>query len=124
MSRYIEVSFLVPLRADANLGDGALHNPARWKVLHEQLYTRFGGWTCTGEVEGCYQDPDTGEEIFDESRRYVVALEETKIDEMKQVLRRAARTFAQKTMYMAWLGQVEFIEAQDDDGTLFDADEP
>lgn len=66
--------FLVPLVADANLGDSALHNPAKWKLFHEQLYIEFGGWTCTGQVEGCYQDPDTGEMVFDESRRYVVAI--------------------------------------------------
>jgi len=120
---YVEVSFLVPLRADANLGDGALHNPAKWQILHQCLYLSFGGWTCTGHVEGCYQDPDTLQPVFDESRRYVVAVEPDRLDEIRAFLGRVGRTFVQKSIYMAVLGQVEFIEGKQVDGTLFDIDQ-
>ncbi len=124
MGDWIEASFLVPIRADANLGDGQLHEPLKWKELHRTLYHQFGGWTCTGDVQGCYQDPDTGQPVHDHSKRYVVALPQRRIDDLRAYCRLVAVTFVQKSIYFAVGTQVEFIEAGEEDGTLFDIDGP
>jgi hypothetical protein len=107
--RVIECSFFVPIRRDFNLSDGELHSTDLWEWLDDD---RFSGRTIApGLYEGFYRDPDTGERVADESRKYVVAMTESQLDELRTLLSVACVKFQQKCIYLSAAGQVEFIEA-------------
>lgn len=68
-----------------------------------------------GPVQGFYQDPDTGEQVHDESYRFIVAVSEDKIPELRRLLQAACVMFAQKCIYLSRAGVVEFIKVEDSD---------
>jgi hypothetical protein len=71
----------------------------------EDRLDQFGGATRdTALHQGWYPDPDTGQRVTDDSRRYVVALPEDQVDE----LREACTVFQQKCIYLSVAGYVEF----------------
>lgn len=110
--KVVECSFFVPIRRDVNLSDGQLHSTELWEWLDDELFDRFSGRTIApGLYEGFYRDPDTGERVADESRKYVVALAENQLDELRSLLSAACVRFHQKCIYLSAAGQVEFIEA-------------
>lgn len=41
----IECTFFIPIRCDANLSDGELHETDAWEWLDEELFIRFEGGT-------------------------------------------------------------------------------
>jgi len=109
--RLLECSFLIPLVRDSHLSDGQPHDPDLWEWLDDEVLWRFGGRTLDlGRFEGFYLDPDTGEKVFDVSRKYVVAVPEDRLDELRALLSVASFSFAQKCIYLSIAGQVEFIE--------------
>jgi len=109
----VECSFLIPLRRDANLSDGAVHSPEIWEWLNNELYDRFGGRTVApGEYHGSYRDPDTGEQVADASYRFIVAVPKNEVDSLRSVLAGACVIFAQKCIYLSVAGKVEFVEAK------------
>ena len=109
MSVY-ECRFLIPNHEDADIGSGDLHPRNRKKKLDRDLYGMFGGWTLSpGYYEGVYQDPDTGLPVRDKSRQYVIALEEEKIPELREYLKKVAVEFRQKVVYFFNGKEVEFI---------------
>jgi hypothetical protein len=109
----LECSFLIPIRRDANLSDGEIHEPEIWDWLDNQLFEQLGGATVSPEnCRGFYQDPDTGERVDDESTRYVVAVPEEKIDELRSLLSLVCARFHQKCIYLSIAGNVEFIEVR------------
>lgn len=111
MDSILECSFLIPLRQDKNLSDGDLHSTETWDWLDDLLWDRFDGLTIApGTYAGSYKDPDTGERVGDESRRYVVALAEGRIDELREVLASACLVFRQKCIYLSVAGRVSFVE--------------
>ena len=108
---FIECSFLIPLRRDNVLSDGQLHDRSDWDWLRSELYARFGGLTQShGLYEGAYIDPDTKQRVSDTSRKFYVAIEETRLEELRHLLRGACVLFAQKCIYLSVAGRVEFIE--------------
>lgn len=108
----LECSFLVPLRRDANLSDGAMHEQTAWEWLDNELFERFGGGTMApGTYQGFYTDPDTHQRVTDESYRFVVAIAESEVESLRLLLRAACVLFAQKCMYLSVAGRVEFISA-------------
>jgi len=108
----VECSFFVPIRRDANLSDGELHSSDIWEWLDNELFDRFSGRTIApGLYEGFYRDPDTSERVADESRKYVVAVTESQLDELRVLLSAVCEKFRQKCIYLSIAGQVEFIEA-------------
>lgn len=114
----IQCEFLIPLRRDANLSDGDPHAPFAHEWLKRELFARFGGGTTApGNYEGFYTDPDTGQQVFDESTKYIVAVNEDAIDTVREFLGEACHVFKQKCIYLAVAGSVEFIEPLDDDGS-------
>ncbi|MBC7856733.1 MAG: hypothetical protein IAF94_25160 [Pirellulaceae bacterium] len=117
MDNFIECSFLIPLRRDAALSDGELHPVEAWEWLRDELYAQFGGQTLApGLYQGFYQDPDTGEQVLDESYRFIVAVSEDKIPDLRRLLQAACVMFAQKCIYFSRAGIVEFIKVEDSDG--------
>jgi hypothetical protein len=106
----LECTFFIPVRRDENLSDGLTHDPETWDWLTTQLFIRFhGGTTAPGIYRGFYQDPDTHEQVADESYNYIVAIEESRVDELKQLLSAACALFQQKCIYLSVAGRVEFI---------------
>ena len=109
--KMIECSFFGPIRRDVNLSDGELHSTDLWEWLDDELFDRFSGRTIApGLYDGFYRDPDTGERVADESRKYVVATTEGQLDELRVLLSVACVKFQQKCIYLSTAGQVEFIE--------------
>ncbi|MEX0643000.1 MAG: hypothetical protein WD468_09890 [Pirellulales bacterium] len=107
----LECSFLIPLRRDANLSDGGEHDPETWDWLTTELFNRFrGGTAAPGSYQGFYEDPDTHQRVADESYRYIVAVEESRISELKQLLSAVCVFFQQKCVYLSVAGHVEFVQ--------------
>jgi hypothetical protein len=114
--RVLECSFFIPIRRDENLSDGQPHARSSWRWLYDQLYLRFeGGTSAPGYYQGFYRDADTGQRVDDKSRKFVVAVPEDNIDELRLMLSEACTVFHQKCIYLSVAGRVEFIEAPDND---------
>jgi hypothetical protein len=108
--RFVECSFLIPVRRDRNLSDGKAHGLATWSWLEDSL-NAFGGATRAPALyEGWYLDPDTREPVRDQSRRYIVAVATKRVAGLRKILRQACVKFAQKCIYLSVAGYVEFVE--------------
>ena len=71
---------------------------------------RFGGRTIApGLYSGAYRDADTGLRVTDESRRFVVAVDESALGGLRQLLVDVCDWFQQKCIYLSVAGRVEFI---------------
>lgn len=60
-------------------------------------------------VAGEYSEGPDDPPVSDRSRRYILALPETRIDEVRELLRKAAVTFDQRAMCLSAAGAVEFV---------------
>ena len=108
----LETHFLVPILEDISYG-GALNPFNRWEILQRDLFRLFSVWTLSpGLYLGEYLDPDTGRPIRDQSKQYIIALEEERIPELREYLRkRVAVIFRQKVIYFFNGREVEFVES-------------
>jgi hypothetical protein len=112
----LECSFLIPIFRDGELSDGKVHKPWLWDWIEDELHVRFGGFTVApGRFRGSYTDPDTEERVSDESVRFTVAVTESRVDELRNLLSGACVIFQQKCIYLSIAGQVEFIEPAKDE---------
>ncbi|HUY89110.1 MAG TPA: hypothetical protein VMV10_10275 [Pirellulales bacterium] len=112
----LECAFFIPIRRDANLSDGDLHSEKAWAWLKRELFLHFEGATVApGFYEGFYKDPDTGEQVTDRSRMYIVAAPSSKVDELRTLLAKACIVFKQKCIYLSVSGDVEFSRGKQDD---------
>ena len=59
---------------------------------------------------GFYTDPDTGQQISDESRRFTVAVPKNRLRDVRDLMRETCSIFCQKCIYLSIAGKVEFIE--------------
>jgi hypothetical protein len=110
----LECSFLIPVHRDRNLSDGKPHRKTIWAWLEREL-SAFGGATRAPHLySGWYLDPDTGEPVADRSRKYFVAVSRARLDELRDLLRRACHEFCQKCIYLSVAGRVEFVEGGGD----------
>jgi hypothetical protein len=108
----LEYAFLIPIRRDPNLSDGADHPKKAWDWLQDRLFD-FGGATRAADLyEGWYIDPDTREQVKDLSRKYFVALPPSQVRRLRALLREACGVFVQKCIYLSVAGQVEFVEGR------------
>jgi hypothetical protein len=107
----VECSFFIPVRRDAILSDGQFHTAETVSWLDNELYLQFEGRTIApGFYEGCYKDPDTGEQVTDQSRKYTVAMPRSQVDALRSLLSVACVLFQQKSIYLNVAGKVEFIK--------------
>jgi len=82
-------------------------------MVGRELFARFrGGTIAPGFYKGFYEDPDTGERVDDESQKYLVALPESRIDDLRAFLSDACILLEQKCIYLSVGGKVEFIQRQ------------
>jgi hypothetical protein len=108
---FIETSFLIPLHEDKEIGNGKLHPSDRWTFFQRKLYITFEGWTLApGVYQGCYKEPDTGQEIADFSYKYILAVAKKDLDKLKEFLRTECAVFRQKFIYFEAAGKVELLE--------------
>ena len=56
--------------------------------------------------------------ISDTSRRYILAIPESKVNDLRLLLKMAAHTFDQQAIYLSVAGTVEFVIPTDEDGYL------
>lgn len=110
----IECAFLLPKRRDAHLSDGEEHEHHVWEWLRNEMFDQFHGVTMApGFYAGYYKDPDTGGRVADQSLKFIVAIPEGRIVELRGLLSAACVMFAQKCIYLSVAGQVEFVEVSD-----------
>jgi hypothetical protein len=82
-----------------------------WRWLDAELFLRFGGRTVApGFYQGFYADPDTGEKVADESRKFIVAVPHSQVSQLRSLLIEACGQFQQKCIYLSIAGNVEFVE--------------
>jgi hypothetical protein len=121
--RLVECSFLVPLVRDS---DRVAHPPIAWSLFQDAMREAFpkghsGPELMFKDVEtvpGEYVDEAAKKVVGDLSRRYIVAIPRSKLEGLRQLLRKAANTFDQKAMYLSVAGEVEFVTARPEDGML------
>jgi hypothetical protein len=75
-----------------------------------ELYSTFVGFTCSGTVRGTYQMADRSK-AEDTCLEYFVVLDETRLDELKDVLRRFKAKTTQEALYfeVVYNAVVDFI---------------
>ena len=109
--RFVECTFFIPVCRDAHLSDGQLHDPFTLEWLRRELWTLFGGGTVApGLYDGFYTDPETGEQVSDQSHKYIVAIERRDLRALRRLLSECCVVFEQKVIYLSVAGSVEFIE--------------
>lgn len=110
-TKLIQTSFLIPLREDKDIGNDRLHPATRWAVFQRKLYAAFGAWTLApGNYEGSYRDPDTGFEVSELSRKYILAVSKRDLKRLKDFLKEEGASFQQKFIYFEAAGKVELLE--------------
>jgi hypothetical protein len=106
----VECWFLIPVRRDDQLSDGELHSTDAWIWLDNEQFARFeGGTLAPGIYAGFYRDPDTGKRVDDSSRKFIVALPQHRVRELRVLLQDACSVFQQKCIYLSVGGKVEFV---------------
>jgi hypothetical protein len=121
--RPVQCEFLVPIVRNS---DKQPHQPTTWKSLGDEIRRAFPAGHSGPEtfyrgdslVPGEYEDSPGDPPITDTSRRYLLAISPSRVEELRQLLRRAANTFDQKAIYLSVKGDVEFITAGESDGFL------
>ena len=96
-----------------------------WNRLQDVLYKTFRGNTgpesiyrSVKAVPGEYRD-DEQQRIEDESFRYIVAVPEDRLDELRAILGRAANSFDQESIYLCGPGGlVEYVRPRTPDEFL------
>lgn len=123
-SRQLECSFLIPVLRDS---DRQPHQPVTWRQLEDALIGEFGGRTGPGRViafksaellPGSWVPEGAEGPIEDESVRYWVSVPEDRIDALRNLLRKAANTFDQQSIYLSVAAHVEYVQPTPDDGFL------
>ena len=109
--RILECTFLIPIYGDQDLSDGEEHRADEWGWLADNTFLLFGGGTrAPGLYDGFYTDPDSGNRVNDQSRKYIVAVPKRQMNDLRNFLAEACLVFHQKCIYLSIAGEVEFIE--------------
>jgi hypothetical protein len=97
-NRLVQCEFFVPIVRNT---DKQPHQPSAWAFLSNQIRRIFpaghsgpetfyrGDSLFPGEYEDCPQKPP----IQDSSRRYLLAIPDVRVDDLRALLRKAANTF-------------------------------
>src|SRR5437879_1660291 len=102
------------------------HQPVEWNLLVNEIRRLFPAGHSGPEtfyrgdalVPGEYEESPATPPVQDISRRYLLAIPEAKVSDLRLMLRMAAHTFDQKAIYLSVAGTVEFVVPTDDDGYL------
>ncbi len=119
----VQCEFFVPIVRNS---DKKPHQPLTWMLLVNEVRRVFPAGHTGPEtfyrgdtlVPGEYEESPQMPPVQDISRRYILAIPEARLNDLRLLLRKAARTFDQEAMYLAVAGQVEFVTPTDEDGYL------
>ncbi len=110
-TKLIQTSFFIPVHEDKEIGNGRLHPATRWIQFQTKLFVDFGAWTLApGHYKGGYRDPDTGLEVVDLSRKYILAVPKRGLRRLKDFLMEEGIIFRQKYIYFEAAGKVELLK--------------
>jgi len=118
--------FLIPVVRDS---DRKPHPAIVWRLLQDALLTTFGGVTGPEEViyyrtadpvKGVWSPGAAQAPIEDRSRKYTVAIPESRVEDLRILLRKAGNSFDQQAMYLEVAGFAEFLQVRLEDGFLDD----
>lgn len=90
----VKAVFFLPLRDN----DGRDLTGERDEA-EDAVYALFDGWTKLGVVQGAYRMAD-GVKAVDEHEAFAVALEEYRLDDLRDVLRAFKAKTTQETIYL------------------------
>lgn len=100
------------------------HGHMAWREFDDAMNRTFVAGSTGPErlyqvapVPGKYSDTQ-GKLVEDESWRYYLALPLSRIDELRQLLKKACNTFAQESIYLSVGGKVELVFGRPEDGFL------
>lgn len=121
--RRVQCEFFIPIVRNT---DGKPHQPVAWNLLVNEIRRLFPAGHSGPElfyrgdslVPGEYEDNPQSPPIQDLSRRYILAIPEQKVNDLRLLLKMAAHTFDQLAIYLSVAGVVEFVAATDEDGYL------
>jgi hypothetical protein len=86
----IECSFLIPLRRDSEISDGASHPRRAWQWLEAELFDLATGFTIApGEFRGKWKSTLSQSIVSDKSKKYEVAIPSKMVLRLRAVLRQA-----------------------------------
>lgn len=68
-------------------------------TVEDELFMLFVGWTFLGLVQGAYRMTD-GTRSIDEHRAYAVMIDDTRLPELEDVLRRFKASTTQEAIYL------------------------
>jgi hypothetical protein len=89
------------------LDNGGRDLSVEQQEVRKQVFDLFDGWTLLGYFEGAFRMRD-GTQSLDRSAAYVVALEESRIDELETVLRAFKAKTLREAIYLEIQRGVEF----------------
>ncbi len=109
-----ECSFLIPMVRDS---DRKPHPIETWWAFQEELRTAWPeghtgpewAYRDVRPISGEYRDSGTGRVVRDVSRRFTLAVPESRVGALRSILADAARRFDQKAIYLSVAGVVEFV---------------
>ena len=121
----IETWFLVPLVRNS---DKKKHVGTLWGALRAEVYQIAGGWSGPKKViaviedvdlvPGGWRDKTTGKCSQDQSRKYTVMIERSKIQGLAEVLVRAANSFDQQEILFVVQGEDHSVRRDPNKGFL------
>ncbi len=102
------------------------HQPVAWNLLVNEIRRVFPAGHSGPEtfyrgdalVPGEYEESPGSPPISDTSRRSILAIPESKVNDLRLLLKMAAHTFDQLAVYLSVAGTVEFVTPTDEDGCL------
>ncbi|MCX7049230.1 MAG: hypothetical protein NTX50_27560 [Candidatus Sumerlaeota bacterium] len=101
---YVEARFLLPIKDN----QGAPFEESRFQWLEQDMARKFGGYTYEGLYKGAYYDGKVTQ--FETSRRYVIAVRKSRMNELKNYLMKIKKEFGQKSLYLSISqGEVMFL---------------
>src|SRR5262249_40304864 len=120
--RLVQCEFFIPIVRD---GDKKPHQAVAWNLLVNEIRRVFPAGHSGPEtfyrgdalVPGEYEANPGTPPIADPSRRYLLAIPESKVNDL-HLLKMAAHTFDQQAIYLSVAGTVEFVRPTAADGYL------
>src|SRR5438309_604328 len=121
--RRVQCEFFIPIVRDS---DKKPHQPIAWSLLVNEIRRVFPAGHSGPEtfyrgvslVPGEFEENTEVPPVQDMSRRYILAIPETKLNDLRLLLKMAVHTFDQLAIYLSVAGQVEFVTPTEDDGYL------
>src|SRR5436309_2506688 len=112
--RRVQCGFFIPIVCNS---DKRPHQPVAWDLLVNEIRRVFPAGHSGPEtfyrgdalVPGEYEEGPGTPPIKDSSRRYILAIPESKVNDLRHLLKMAAHTFDQLAIYLSIAGMVEFV---------------